>query len=400
MSTAPLEQLVQAIPIEAGTTATNIEVHSGIARHFPRVYGNLVRQVGDRSETAVIIVHPTSNFLGHPLLEPFAAAGLPIVGLNTRYVQNEAAVIMENILLDLGAAIRWMKEQLGYRRVILAGFSGGGPLVSYYQSQAERPTVTSTPAGDPPDLTQANLPPADGLLLIAPNAGRARLLSTWIDPSVLDEHDPDSRDPALDLYHPDRKVPYDRAWLVVYREAQLARIRRITGWVLGELGRLKPLGIRDRAFVVYRTVAEPRYVDLTLDPSDREAGNIYGDVRLANESPGALGRYTSLRSWLSSWSIDHSESDALKHLPRVSVPVCVIDLTADEGALPSEIRAICAAIPEAQRTVVRMHGMNHYFRGQPEARAQAAEHVKTWLASDAFTQVPGRTAEPAGHHVI
>jgi len=34
-------------------------------------------------------------------------------------------------------------------------------LSLFYQAQAESPTITRTPAGDPYDLTQANLPCAD-----------------------------------------------------------------------------------------------------------------------------------------------------------------------------------------------------------------------------------------------
>ena len=42
---------------------------------------------------------------------------------------------------------------------------------------------------------------------------RAVCLADWIDPSVLDEDDPDQRDPSLDLYHPDNKPPYSAAFL-------------------------------------------------------------------------------------------------------------------------------------------------------------------------------------------
>src|SRR5690606_16195288 len=125
---------------------------------------------------------------------------------------NDAAVIFENCILDIAAAIRWVKAELGWKKVILAGFSGGGPLVSYYQSEAEHPSVTSTPAGDPPDLTKADLPPADALFLMASSVSRSNIMQHWIDPSVTDELDPDSRDPELDLYAEGRKPPYNRDW--------------------------------------------------------------------------------------------------------------------------------------------------------------------------------------------
>src|SRR5208283_2930261 len=90
----------------------------------------------------------------------------------------------------------------GYENVVLHGWSGGGPLSLNYQSQAEHPTVTATPAGEPLDLRAAQLTPADAVVFQAANVSRATLLSEWLDPSVLDEADPDRRDRELDIYDP------------------------------------------------------------------------------------------------------------------------------------------------------------------------------------------------------
>ena len=70
----------------------------------------------------------------------------------TRYIGNDSTLLMENCVLDIGAAIGFLRER-GYEKVILVGNSGGGGLTAFYQSQAESPTITQTPAGDPPDLT-------------------------------------------------------------------------------------------------------------------------------------------------------------------------------------------------------------------------------------------------------
>ncbi len=94
------------------------------------------------------------------------------------------------------------KERLGYEKVILAGWSGGGALSLYYQQQAQHATVTETPAGEPPDLTRLDLPAADGMMLLAAHVSRHGTLTEWMDPSILDENDPEKRDPELDLYNP------------------------------------------------------------------------------------------------------------------------------------------------------------------------------------------------------
>lgn len=379
MSKSPIEHTMVTIPVANANSQTRIDIHSGIYRYYPRIYGNHVRRMDQKSDTGMIIVHPMSNFLGHHMLEPIAEAGIPIIGLNTRYAGNDAAIIFENCILDVSAAIKWAKRELGWKKVVLAGFSGGGPLVSYYQSEAEHPGVTATPAGDPPDLTKAELEPADALFLMASSTSRSDIMQHWIDPSVTDEKDPDSRDPELDLYGEGRAPPYDRAWLAKYRQAQLDRMHRIDDWVMSELKRLRKRGIADRAFIVHRTVADPRLLDLSIDPSDREVGSIYGDPRIANESIGPMGRYTSLCAWLSTWSPRYAKGDALKCLPKVSVPVGILCLTADQGALQCDSEALRAAVPAHLCSYMEIKGANHYFVGQPDGPQRAAQMIKSWM---------------------
>ncbi len=375
-----LEELLQAIPIEAGTTQSGLELHSGIARLYPRVYGNLVRVQAQRSQTGIIIVHPMSNFHGHHLLQPIAASGMPILGLNTRYAGNDAVVTLENCLLDIDAAIRWMRECHGWQKVVLCGFSGGGPLVSLYQRQAEHPTITATPAGDPPDFTKRALTPADALLLIAASPSRSQLYQEFIDPSVVDERDPDTRDTAFDLYAPGREAPFDRDWVAEYRLRQKARVQRIEDFVVAELRRLTALGIRDRGFVTYRTVADPRFLDLTIDPDDRAVGTIWGDPKVANEAPGPMGRFSTLRSWLSTWSPTYSNGNSLKNLPHVSVPIGMMPMTADQGTMMVHARAIRDAAPSHLTDFFPLNGLNHYFHGQPHGFAMAVEAIRSWMA--------------------
>ncbi|WP_024795787.1 alpha/beta hydrolase [Tomitella biformata] len=379
MTTQPADHF-QRIPYEPAADG-RIEMHSGLSRHYPVLHGNLVEPDGPAPsrEVGVLMAHPASNFLSHFLLRPIAAAGIPIMAMNTRYSQNEPALIMERAAVDLGAGMRWMREELGFKHVVLLGFSGGGPLSSFYQAQAENPTVTHTPAGDPADLAAAGLIPADGLTLVGAHAGRARVLRNWIDPAVTDEADPTATNPGLDLYAPGRTLPLDRKWVAEYRAAQLARIDRIDDWARAELERATARGDSDRAFTVHRTVADPRFLDTTLDPGDRQPGCMYGDPRPANTAAGGLARFCTARNWLSTWSFRQSNADALRNLPQVKAPVLVAPLMADQAAFPSESRAMFDAVGGPERELIELAGLNHYLVDQPDGPGVVVRTIRDWL---------------------
>ena len=127
-----------------------VEIYSGIARMAGKLWAARQRSAAG-SSTVVVVVHPSSNFMGHYLLPAMAERGVDVVGANTRYLGNDAMLSMENCVLDVGAVIGHLRH-LGYQRVVLVGNSGGGGLSALYQSQAESPTITHTPAGDPVDV--------------------------------------------------------------------------------------------------------------------------------------------------------------------------------------------------------------------------------------------------------
>jgi pimeloyl-ACP methyl ester carboxylesterase len=369
---------LQRIPYNASGAARRIEVHSGLSRHYPRLHANLVAPLRGDTSVGLVMAHPTSDFLSHFLLRPLAEAGLPVLAVNTRYTGNEAALVMENAAADLGTAMRWMREELGYERVVLLGFSGGGSLASFYQGEAEDPRAYVTPAGDPADLHDEPLCPADALLLVAAHGGRARVLSAWIDPAVVDENDPFATDPRWDLYGANRSTPFDRDWVAGYRQEQLRRVERIDEWVLSQLEEAAKRDVTDRAFVVHRTVADPRFLDLTLDPSDRLTGCMYGDPRRANTAGGGLARFTTLRSWLSTWSLAHTNADTLADLARIGVPVLVVSLLADQAAFASESRAMQRAAA-GRCDLVELGGLNHYLVDQPHGARLITARIRGWL---------------------
>ena len=75
--------------------------------------------------------------MGHYLIEPLAERGMCCMGLNSRYAGNDTVLLMERVIQDLGAGVKFLHEA-GYDRVVLIGNSGGAALASFYQAQAEQ----------------------------------------------------------------------------------------------------------------------------------------------------------------------------------------------------------------------------------------------------------------------
>ena len=360
-----------AIPI--GLEDQPLDIYSGVARHSGKIWASL-HTPATPTRTVLLVIHPSSNFLGHYLLPVASSLGVAAAGMTTRYIGNDSTLIMENCVLDLASAISHFRE-IGYERVILVGNSGGGGLAALYQSQAERPTITQTPAGDPPDLTRANLPPADAIVAFMAHPGRASVYTNWLDPAILSETDLSRRDPALDMFDATNGPPYSADFLDRYRAAQVARNERITRWVLEKL----TADPQDLPFVVHGTCADPRFLDLSIEPDDRTAGTLWGPPARANFMPASLGHYTSLKSWLSQWSVAKSHCHGPRQMRRVSAPVLVLYGTADQACFLSDALSLFDAVPHDRKKLIAIKGAGHYFQDQADLLRDAASQVVDWL---------------------
>jgi pimeloyl-ACP methyl ester carboxylesterase len=336
------------------------------------------------SDTVYLFMHPASTLHLLPMPVALAEAGLHVLCAASRYMKNDSPLIMEKVVYDLGQYIRHAKEELGYRKVILVGWSGGGSLSLFYQGQAESPSITHTPAGDPYDLTAANLIPADGVIFIAAHLSRAETMTEWLDPSVEDELNPDRRNREFDIYAADcpHKPPFAPEYVARFREAQRARNRRITNWAQEMLDTFKARNDAEieRAFVVHRTMCDVRWIDATVDPNGRKPNWCYlGDPRVVNVGPVGMARFSTLRSWLSQWSYDKSNAKGPLNAARIhKTPVLQIVNQADDAVPATHNPAIRAALGTPDREYVEIMGATHYYLGQPEQLRQCIDSVTDW----------------------
>ena len=340
----------------------------GIFHHLP----------GARPTTAFIATHYNVDFAEHYLASYLADRGFGFLGWNTRFRGNEAHFLLDHALAEIGVGVRWLREEAGVERIVLLGNSGGGSLMAAYQSQAVEPNVLPVTGMRPvPELE--SLPAGDLFVALAAHSGRPEVLTNWLDPSVTDESDPLSADPALDPFNPDNGPPYSAEFQVRYRQAQHARNERITDWALAQLDALPGTRVRDRLFTISRSWADLRMIDPAIEPSDRRPNWCYlGDPCRANYGVFGVGTVSTLRSWLSMWSLRTSQCTAAPHLARITMPSLVIHATADACVYDSDARALYDALAATDKRLEYVKA-DHYLQEPDGARAQVADLIAAWV---------------------
>lgn len=334
---------------------------------------------GGSPRVALIATHYNVDFAEHYLAPYFAARGVGFLGWNTRYRGAEDLFLLEHALIDIGVGMRWLREIAGAEVIVILGNSGGGSLMGAYQAEAIAPTLATTAVDDDIKRNLEGLPPADLYISLNAHKGRPEVLTNWMDPSVVDETDPLVTNPALDAFNRENGPPYTAAFIEQYRAAQRVRNHRITARARSELARLNAAGVPDRIFPLFRTWADLRFMDRTIDPSERPTPGCYrGDPATANQAPLGIGRANTLRTWLSMWSLETSNCGGSEQLRQLVLPSLVVQSTADLGVFPSDARSIFDSIASRDKTLEWLPGA-HYFEDSQAHRDRAADLMMRWI---------------------
>jgi pimeloyl-ACP methyl ester carboxylesterase len=366
------------------------------AQDLGKSRGILWQPAKGKPKTCVVMAHPRAEF-GHHYSVPFwIDAGFAAFAHNTRYLNNDSTMLHETILLDLAAAIKYLREEEGFEHIVMLGNSGGGSLFAYYDAQARAPKgsrVASPPGGGPPDLNAYDLPTCDGFIVLAAHPGQGMVLMNCLDAAVVDESDPLASDPELDMYDerhgfktPPAESRYQQEFIAKYRAAQRARCARIDSIARRSIEEadfaravmraetfksenpsrrhfIERRAMAPRMMFVYRTQANPNYLDLSIDPSERAVGSIISPrPDLANYVVFGLGRVVTPDAWLSTWSGLSSYAKMSSNLPKVTVPTLVVGANADQDIFISDVKAEFEASGAKDKQIAFIEGADHFMR--------------------------------------
>ena len=80
---------------------------------------------------AILVIHRASNFMNTLACTELSQRGFLVLCMNPRSDNNEALVRWETIPLDVKAGMEFLKRQPGITKILLWGFSGGGPTTTF-----------------------------------------------------------------------------------------------------------------------------------------------------------------------------------------------------------------------------------------------------------------------------
>jgi pimeloyl-ACP methyl ester carboxylesterase len=262
------------------------------------------------------------------------------------------------------------------------------------------------------------MPAGDVYVAVAAHLGEGRFMLNVIDPAVTDEHDPTATDAAWDMYSPAngyRPFPqassYDAAWLAEYRKRQRARTARLDAIARAHLddhaqhrarmrddafatlpdderGAIERRARLARYMLIYRTLANPAYLDPTIDPSRRPLGSIFspGDPIIGNYGAGGLARVMTPRAWLSTWSGLSSQAELPDTIARVAIPTLIVYADADCDIFPSEQRELYEKSGAKDKTLVELEWAGHYLQpigdegaSLADPRARLIDIIVPWI---------------------
>jgi pimeloyl-ACP methyl ester carboxylesterase len=212
--------------------------------------------------------------------------------------------------------------------------------------------------------------PADAMVYLAAHRGQGRILLDAIDPSVVDERDPLSCEPAPDMYdtrngfvEPPDFSSYSAAFLERYRAAQVERVRVYAGSAMVRC--------------TTRLAGPPSqdHLDHGIDPSEREYGSLLSErPDLMNMAALGFARTVTPRAWLSTWSGLSSNADLVVNVAAIAEPTLIVHAERDREIRPSDAAFLLEACAAKDKQLVIIPGARHYFESDPGERD--APHVE------------------------
>lgn len=153
---------------------------------------------GRKVHTAVVVIHSDTDYSVRPICGELAKRGYTVFGGSV----GGFGITLDVKLLEIKRVIAFLRD-IGAKKIVLLGHSGGATLMTAYQAAAE----SELKALRREELVytcriEEVLPPADGVMLLDANWGNGAMTLLSVDPAVIEEGNGVKLDPELDIFNP------------------------------------------------------------------------------------------------------------------------------------------------------------------------------------------------------
>ncbi len=356
-----------------------------------------------RQSTAFLLTHDVENLIGSIPCVQLAQRGFTVLCVKSEFTEY-ALVDWDSLALDVASGVTYLRGLSTVKHVILVGYSAGGPDMAYYQNVAENGVATCEAPErlDPCTSALANMPPADGVILLDSIPGALSGLST-LDASVVNENNMRETNQSLNMfsarngYNPTGSSHYTTAFLNRYTKAQGARMNRLIAkaqHLLKLVKEGKGQYTDDSPMLVGRVNARPWEADLALlshtkgkhtliSPQHPYGGapQVIHSVRVTSADPvpnfqwdQTDGGYTA-STFMSTAALrapdykvtadsitgvdwGSSNTSTILNVGGIKSPLLVMSMTGHYWLVPSEMY-YNAATKSSSRTLVYVEGASH-----------------------------------------
>ena len=315
-----------------------------------------------KPDTVVCVMHPREFMACHYLIPDIVESGCAAWSQGSRSVGNDLRLEHELALFDVAAGLNFLRSH-GFKKIVSCSAIPAAPACTRSTFSSRRSTAAAGSrarlAAGPTNLDTLTMPAIDGFVFVAPHPGQGRA-ADGRDRSVGEGRTRSAvgRSFARRARCRERICGADRVRRNIRRNfwsataPASARASRGSTHAARDLiaarmdarrkakdggdEQLRRLGAHTPIMTVWRTDADPRCFDLSIDPSDRAYGTLWGRDPRASSNYGAVGfaRNCTPEAWLSTWSGLSSNAALAKTAPSIQQPTLLVEYTGDVSTFP------------------------------------------------------------------
>lgn len=179
-----------------------------------------------RTGIGVVVMHSDEDYMGFLPNPELAKRGYTVIAT----APKEGKVISEK-LLNIKACVEYLRQQPDIKKVILLGHSGGATVMTAYQLVAEKGKAAfDGKLYNDWSEQLADLPKADGVILLDANFGNSVMTLLSLDPNIVEQNKGNKVTTRYDLKDPVKgyvaggNSTYSPSFITSYNQAQRNRL--------------------------------------------------------------------------------------------------------------------------------------------------------------------------------